>query len=64
MMIKFLIFHYISLTSLQVYQENQIIRFFLQLFLGESEKSTNHGCATFYHSKLFKEIMKYEVKKL
>ncbi|KAK4559721.1 hypothetical protein RGQ29_008778 [Quercus rubra] len=32
------------------------------LFLGESEKSTNHGCATFYHSKLFKEIMKYELE--
>ncbi|XP_075639811.1 carbon catabolite repressor protein 4 homolog 1-like [Castanea sativa] len=32
------------------------------LFLGETEKSTNHGCATFYQSKLFKEIMKYELE--
>ncbi|XP_065617862.1 carbon catabolite repressor protein 4 homolog 2 [Quercus suber] len=32
------------------------------LFTAESEKSTNHGCATFYHSKLFKEIMKYELE--
>ncbi|KAM4075121.1 hypothetical protein ACJW30_10G145400 [Castanea mollissima] len=32
------------------------------LFTAESEKSTNHGCATFYHSKLFKEIIKYELE--